>query len=256
LILDILYRHRDKFAKSVLFSGTTESSGDFAGVVPDVFTYDGYSEEKASKYWQKQKQIVMKRGKGNYKNQAVMIIDDCMHDTSWVRSKTVADIFMNGRHYDMLFILAMQYCMGILPGLRTCVDYIFICPENSYANKKKLHEHYCSIFPDFKMFAKVLDALTVDYQCIVVKQRKNTSTKIEDNIFWYKADLHPKFKIGSLAMWEYQNMVYNPRYRYEELVGNEEATDGGSGRGNQNHRAVIKNEKKQKAGTIVINMKQ
>lgn len=251
IIKDVLWHHRDRFLKGFIMSGTTESSGDFTGLIPDIFTYGGYDEKVASTFWKKQKQTVGKRGKQNPNNQAFMVIDDCMHDTSWVRSKTVADIFMNGRHYDILFIVAMQYCMGILPGLRTCLDYVFICRENSFSNKKKLFEHYCSVFPDFKMFCKVLDALTVDYQCIVVKQRKNTSTRIDENIFWYKAELHPKFKVGSLAMWEYENMKLNTQYKFQETMSSDTT---GTKKTKQGRRAVVDTNKRQKPGTLVINM--
>ena len=234
-------------------SGTTESSHDFNGVFPDIFIYNKYRQEKADAFWKLQKKIVRKRGKDNPKNTACFVIDDCMHEAkNWASSETIADIFMNGRHYDLLFIVAMQYCMGILPTLRTCVDYVFICRENSFSNKKKLFEHYCSIFPDFKMFCKVLDALTVDYQCIVVKQRKNTSTRIEDNIFWYKAEIHPSFRVGIPAMWEYHDRRYNNRYE-EQL----EEDENGNERVKDNHRAVIKDKAKHRngKGTLVINMR-
>jgi len=248
IIKDILYRHRKKFTKGILMSGTTESSNDFNGVFPDIFIYNNYKQERADHFWKLQKKIVKKRGKGNPKNLACFVIDDCMHTSkSWATSETIADIFMNGRHYDILFIVAMQYCMGILPSLRSCLDYVFILRENSFGNKKKLFEHYCSVFPDFKMFCKVLDALTVNFQCIVVKQRKNTSTKIEDNIFWYKAELHPDFRIGIPALWEYHDRRYNKRYE-DDLDDDENVKD--------NHRAVIKDRAPKKGkGILVINMK-
>lgn len=249
LVKDILYRHRKRFTKGILMSGTTASSKDFEGVFPDIFIYNKYKADVADNFWKTQKKIVRRRGKGNPKNMACFVVDDCMHEAkSWVSSETIADIFMNGRHYDMLFIIAMQYCMGISPSLRTCLDYIFILRENSYTNKKKLFEHYCSIFPDFKMFCKVLDALTVNYQCIVVKQRKNLSTKISENIFWYRAELHPDFKIGIPAMWQYHKLRYNPNFEDD----NDEVEDGKM----KNHRAVYKNKPKRGGkGTLVINMK-
>jgi hypothetical protein len=249
IIKDILFRHKKKFTKGILMSGTTDSSKDFDGVFPDIFIYNKYKQDVADKFWGKQKRIVRKRGKGDRRNMSCFVIDDCMHDKKWVSSETIADIFMNGRHYDLLFIVAMQYCMGLSPSLRSCVDYIFILRENSFSNKKRLFEHYCSIFPDFKTFCKVLDALTVNYQCIVVKQRKNLSTRIEDNIFWYKAELHPSFRIGIPAIWEYHDRRYNRNY---EDDNDNDDNDGLM----KNHRAVIKDKgKKRGKGTLVINMR-
>jgi hypothetical protein len=250
IIKDILCRHKKKFTKGILMSGTTDSSKDFDGVFPDIFIYNKYKQDVADNFWSKQKRIVRKRGRGNPKNMACFVIDDCMHEAkNWVSSETIADIFMNGRHYDLLFIVAMQYCMGISPSLRSCVDYVFILRENSFSNKKKLFDHYCSVFPDFKTFCKVLDALTVNYQCIVVKQRKNLSTKIEDNIFWYKAELHPDFRIGTPAMWEYHDRRYNRNYEDDNDAAGNDGTM-------KNHRAVIKDKQiKRGKGTLVINMR-
>lgn len=246
IVKDIIYRHRDKFAKALLFSGTTESSNDFNGILPDIFVHPGYNGPLLDEFWNKQKQIVKKRGKGRPENQALIILDDIMHDTSWTTSSTIADIFMNGRHYDTLFIVAMQYCMGIKPALRTCLDYVFVCRETNVSNKKKLLEHYCGVFPDFKTFSRVLDALTADYQCVVVKQRKNLSTQIEDNIFWWKAKLHTQpFKVGSLAMWEYHQREYNPNCYEEEAMSNNASNP---------RRKVINKENKSKKGTLVINI--
>jgi energy-coupling factor transporter ATP-binding protein EcfA2 len=246
IIKHIIYMHRDRFSKALLMSGTTESSNDFSGIIPDIFVHGGYNAALLDNFWEKQKRLVRKRGKGFPGNQCLIMLDDLMHDTSWVNSKTIADIFMNGRHYDTLFIVAMQYCMGIKPALRACLDYIFICREPNQNNKRKLLEHYCGVFPDVKTFSRVLDALTVDYQCIVVKQRKNLSPRIEDGIFWWKAKLHKgDFKIGSLAMWEFHQKEYNPRYQEMEFENKDSSNP---------RRKVINKQNKSKKGTLVINI--
>jgi Poxvirus A32 protein len=244
IIKDIIYRHREKFTKVILMSGTADSSGDFKGVFPDIYMYKGYQKELIDKWWAKQQDIVKLRGKNNSKNQALLVLDDLMHDKRWVRERSIADIFMNGRHYDTLFICAMQYCMGITPELRTCVDYVFICRENNFSNKKKLYDHYCGFFPDFKMFCKVLDTLTVKYHCLVVKQRKNLSSKIEDNIFWYKADLHDEFQIGIPALWQYNKRMYDRDYESRSKGEDQDITE--------KNRAIVKGAHGRNA--MVINM--
>ena len=37
---------------------------------------------------------------------------------------------MTGRHYNILFIITMQYPLGIPPALRTNLDYVFLFREN------------------------------------------------------------------------------------------------------------------------------
>ena len=52
------------------------------------------------------------------------------------------------------------------------------------------------MFPSFEIFAQVtMDACTEDYHCLVVNNNAK-SNKLEDQVFWYKAEGHPDFKIN------------------------------------------------------------
>ena len=61
---------------------------------------------------------------------------------------------MNGRHYKLLFLLTMQYALGIPPNLRTNIDYVFVLRENYVSNRKRLYEHYAGMFQHLKCFVK------------------------------------------------------------------------------------------------------
>ena len=65
-------------------------------------------------------------GKKKPKDDAIMIImDDCMSSKHlWLNDPNVLSIFNEGRHYQLTFILAMQYCIGIQPELRNNFDFI------------------------------------------------------------------------------------------------------------------------------------
>jgi len=117
-------------------------------------------------------------------------------------------IFMNGRHYKLMFILTMQFALGVPPNLRTNIDYIFILRENIVSNRKRLYDHYAGMFPTFEMFCKVMDKCTQNYECLVINNSAK-SNKLEDQIFWYKADIHDKFKMGSSKIWNYHKNRYN-----------------------------------------------
>ena len=41
---------------------------------------------------------------------------------------------------------------------------------------------------------------------------RSTSNKIEDVVFWYKAKVGRKFKIGSPALWQHHKLHYNPNH--------------------------------------------
>ena len=53
---------------------------------------------------------------------AFLILDDCLYDNTWAKDKNMRYVFMNGRHYKLLFLLTMQYALGIPPNLRTNID--------------------------------------------------------------------------------------------------------------------------------------
>jgi len=109
---------------------------------------------------------------------------------------------MNGRHYKILFMITMQYALGIPPNLRTNIDYVFILRENYVSNRKRLYEHYAGMFPNFEMFCQVMDQCTENYECLVINNNAK-SNKLSDQVFWYKADSHDDFKLGSREYWEY-----------------------------------------------------
>jgi hypothetical protein len=215
LMKDLLYNHRNKFPVGLIMSETNKDSKDFDGMVPDLFTHDTYNQEALDNMVIRQKRMVRKNGEQDPRNFAFVILDDCMDDASWVHHPTIKGIFKNGRHWDLFFLLAMQYCLDIPPPLRTALDYIFILREPNLRNRKQLWENYASIFPTMNMFCDALDDLTQNYHCMVIKNRV-LSNKIEDVVFWYKARIHQPFRIGTQEWWRWSEKHYNSKYEQEE----------------------------------------
>ena len=108
----------------------------------------------------------------------------------------------------------MQYALGVPPNLRTNIDFVFILRENYVSNRKRLYEHYAGMFPTFEIFCQVMDQCTEDYNCLVINNNAK-SNKLEDQVFWYKADGHPPFKIGAQEFWEHHNSNFNNNYDSE-----------------------------------------
>ena len=110
-------------------------------------------------------------------------------------------LFMNGRHYKVLFIITMQFALGIPPNLRTNIDYVFILRENIVSNRKRLYDHYAGMFPTFEIFCQVMDACTENFECLVIHNNAK-SNKLEDQVFWYKgAGPHKDFKMCDEQFW-------------------------------------------------------
>ena len=95
----------------------------------------------------------------------------------------------------------MQYPLGIPPNLRTNIDYVFILREPYIANRKRIYENYAGMFPTFESFCQVMDQCTENYECLVIHNNAK-SNALKDQIFWYRAESHNDFKLGSKEFWE------------------------------------------------------
>ena len=216
LVSDILY-HLRKIPMGVVMSGTEESNEHYKDYVPDSFIYGGYEPaviEKVIKHQQGVLKKLKKEQKEDCKdptNSVFMLLDDCMFDNKWTRDINMRCIFMNGRHYKIFFMLTLQYCMDLPPSLRSQIDYVFVLRDNIVENKMKLYKHFFGIFPTFDSFNEVMTQCTENYECLVLNNR-TTSNKIEDVVFWYKAKVGRKFRIGSPALWDHHKRNYNPKH--------------------------------------------
>ena len=103
------------------------------------------------------------------------------------------------------------------PSLRGNCDYIFILKQPFYNQRKRLYEHYCSMFPTFEMFCKTLDQCTENFECMVINN-KASSNRIEDMVYWYKAEPHENFKVGAPQFWKYNDQFYDEDGDDDEYV--------------------------------------
>lgn len=212
LCKDLLYYHQ-KIPVGTVISATECANSFYGDMIPPLFIHNEYNEGIIERVLKRQANLIQKTKQpgGNRINPSTfLILDDCLYDNSWTKSKFVRSLFMNGRHYKIFFIITMQYALGIPPNLRTNIDYTFILRENIIQNRKRLYECYAGMFPNFESFCSVMDQCTENYECLVINNSAN-SNKLEDQVFWYKARNHPPFKLGSPQIWKYHSQNYNGR---------------------------------------------
>ena len=207
LVKDLLYYHQD-IPLGTVISGTEAGNGFYTQHVPKLFIHDEYNSAIIENILKRQKTVLkqMKKEVEMYKKstidpRAFVILDDCLFDASWTRDKMMRLLFMNGRHWKMMLIITMQYPLGIPPNLRTNIDYVFILREPYISNRKKIYDNYAGMFPTFESFSQVMDQCTENYECLVINNNAK-SNKLNDQIFWYKAEDHKNFKLGSKEFWE------------------------------------------------------
>ena len=223
LVRDLLYYHQDIPIGTVI-SGTEAGNGFFASHVPKLFIHDEYNSAIIENILKRQKVVLkqIKKEMESYKRsnidpRAFVILDDCLYDNSWSRDKMMRLLFMNGRHWKVMLIITMQYPLGIPPTLRTNIDYVFILREPYIANRKRIYENYAGMFPTFESFCQVMDQCTENFECLVINNNVK-SNKLQEQIFWYKAQKRNDFKLCSKEFWEMsknlgsdeENEEYNP----------------------------------------------
>ena len=207
LVRDLLFHHQDIPIGTVI-SGTEAGNGFYGSHVPKLFIHDEYNTAIIENILKRQKSVLkqVKKELEHYKKTTIdprtfCILDDCLFDSSWTKDKMMRLLFMNGRHWKIMLIITMQYPLGIPPNLRTNIDYVFILREPYITNRKRIWENYAGMFPTFESFSQVMDQCTENFECLVINNNAK-SNKLVDQIFWYKAEPHNDFKLGSKEFWE------------------------------------------------------
>jgi hypothetical protein len=206
LVRDLLYHHQD-IPLGTVISGTEAGNGFYAQHVPKLFIHDEYNTVLIENILRRQKVVLKQMTKevemyrrSTIDPRAFVILDDCLYDQSWTRDKMMRLLFMNGRHWKIMLIITMQYPLGIPPNLRTNIDYVFILREPYMTNRERIWRNYASMFPTLESFCSVMDQTTENYECLVINNNAK-SNKLNDQIFWYRAETRPDFKIGSAEFW-------------------------------------------------------
>ena len=216
LVRDLLFHHQDMPLGTVI-SGTEESNSFYGKMIPPLFIHGEFSPLVLSNFVKRQKMIMgkiqddIKKGvRSKIDPRSFIILDDCMYDDSWTHDKNIRYLFMNGRWLKAFFLITMQYPLGIQPALRTNVDFVFILREPYMNNRKRIFDNYASAFPSFEFFCQIMDQCTQNYECLVI-DNTSQSAKLEDCIFWYKADVHGDFRIGAPEFWQHSASYYQSK---------------------------------------------
>ena len=214
LVRDLIYYHQDIPIGTVI-SGTEAGNGFYGKHVPKLFIHDEYNTAIIENILKRQKTVLkqVKKEIEHYKRSTIdprtfVILDDCLYDSAWAKDKMMRLLFMNGRHWKIMLIITMQYPLGIPPNLRTNIDYVFILREPYITNRKRIYENYAGMFPTFESFCQVMDQCTENFECLVINNNAK-SNKLTDQVFWYKAEPHPPFRIGGPQFWKYSKDNYS-----------------------------------------------
>ena len=217
VIRDIMH-HVSDIPCGVIIAPTDRMTGFYNEFFPLSFIYHEYNETIIPKLLLRQKRMLeknkirKKNGKKELDVRAFLIMDDCMSSKHlWLKDPNMLVIFNEGRHYQLTFILSMQYSLGIQPELRSNFDFVFLLGEDFINNRKKLYEHYAGMFPTRDIFDQVFLQVTDNYGCMVINNRLRAA-EIKSKVFWYKAKNREEFKVGNKEIYFFHKKKFDKNY--------------------------------------------
>lgn len=183
LLLDILYRLRDRFDFGLAFTTTTPTAESFARHMPRACVYTDFSVDKIKLLLDEQ-ELLVRKGKPR---SVFLLLDDCGFDAKSMNSKPMKELFMNGRHKHITFLCALQSPHSLRPDMRQQLDVVIALKENIVANRKRLHDAFYGAV-SWHNFEKLFLAFTSEFGAIIVDQTVQ-STDIARVIYHYKAEI-------------------------------------------------------------------
>lgn len=212
--------HFRKIPAGIIIAPTDKMSVFYGKFFPDSYIFYDYSSEVIESVLMRQDAIIDKQKEKAKKGKTVdtrgfIIMDDCLgRSKGWARDEAIQELLYNGRHYKLMYILTMQYPLGIGPSLRTNFDYVFLLATDQTSDLKRIYEHYAGMFPDFASFRQVFAGLTKNFGSMVIVNRGQRENFL-DKIKWYKApDLSKVYvNYGCRQFRKYHKKNYNPDWR-------------------------------------------
>lgn len=218
IVRAILYEKRH-FPVGVFIAPTDKLTRFYDVNHQNLFTYHYYSSHILEKLFMRQIKMQEKKqrkaieGK-NVDTRAILLMDDCLSAKGeWAKDPNIAKMLLEGRHYQIMYILTMQYAIGIGPDLRSNFDYVFLLSDNSVENQEKMRKNFAGIFPNLAAFQEVYFPCTEDHGAVVINNTIKTQD-IEKVVFWYRAPNLDRYtrKFFSPLVEKYVKKRYDPNY--------------------------------------------
>jgi hypothetical protein len=216
LVKELMY-HKRKIPTIIAISKTEKLNCFYSNFIPDSYIYSDFSTEILTRLFKRQSQIIEdnkireKENRRKKDGSVMLIMDDCLSVKGWTRDSNILELFYNGRHSLISFILTIQYAVGIPPDLRSNFDYIFLLAEDAVSSRKRLYDHYAGMFPTFDIFQQVFNELTDNYGVMVIDNRIH-SKNLTDKVFWYKAKKVPEFTVGCNKFKNFHKTKYDENW--------------------------------------------
>lgn len=206
LMRDMLYRlHNIEYPRVVVFSGTEEGNEFFSKCIPQPYIHGGLDIDKLTAIVNNQRRVIASCRDAESKlgrptgvdSRLLIVLDDVMYKKNATKTEIFAELFMNGRHWNISIMISCQYVMSLDIACRSNVDILVCLRESVPRNRQKIHDNFFGCFARKQDFYNVLDQCTQNYEALILDNTE-PNLEVEKCVMWYKAELSlPDFMFGS-----------------------------------------------------------
>lgn len=223
-----ILNHFKEIPVGLIIAPTDRMNTFYGNFFPESYIHYNYKSEIIERLLVRQEVMIDKKKKKMLKGKTIdtrafIVMDDCLSKKgTWMKDQPITELLYNGRHYDIMYILTMQYPLGITPELRGNFDYIFLLAEDFVSNLKRIYDHYAGMFPNFDSFRQTFCQLTDNFGCMVVVNRGARKSFLE-KVLWYSAPtITEKIIIGCKQFRKFHDDNFDPNWRSKQKFFNVE----------------------------------
>ena len=230
----MLYEKRG-IPSGICMSETEESNRFWQKSIPKSFIYPEYTSEAIRLLIKRQRNKHRAAGEGGKLDPVFWVAEDVMGSGELSKCKHARRVFVNGRQWNVLALLALQYVTDLPPKFRGNVDFVFAFRPFSNNDREKLFDYFFSgAFDEFHDFRQTLKQTTEDHMCLVLNNTE-TSNALEKKVFFWRAPRLESFRAGGEAFWEHHLANYKETAEWDS--DDDEPLEGA-----RNHRKVVINK--------------
>ena len=142
-----------------------------------------------------------------------IILDDFSSDPKAMRSEKLKFLINNGRHYWLLLIIAVQFCLDLHSSIRGGLDWVVLFYDPSKDNLEKLYKKFAGgtkTFATIKIFEDALVEAKLRGCGLVVRKNK-MRVNVKENVFLIKTQrtFMPKYKFGDKLFSYVHDLFYS-----------------------------------------------
>lgn len=181
----------------------TKCSGEYSKFIPEAHIFEGFDQKKLDGLFRLQKKYkeLRKQGKFHGNAKVLIILDDCLSD-GFKYQKLVDEVFFEGRHLDICFVISSQDVKGINPACTGNADLAVTFNLRSERDKEGIRTKFCDFFKNDEDMELLTNQATHRKWHFVAYEQAEPSRNPVFTMFCGRATDPPPFVMGCKAWWK------------------------------------------------------